>query len=173
MGSKENAYFVVEQASEQSVENDEEKDGHRQSEGKVIQSAGNEKITFSFLLEVGGVGVHVVLGCLLDGILNSLPLLFQPRHLPLLLLNVLDRFEDGQGCPIVVVLVVIIEPQVVKGEAEGFDASPLEVVENRFESGQHIEDLTFFHTLAILIHLVKLGTLHAVVFGLVAGFTLL
>ena len=105
----------------------------------------------------------------MDRVLYSLPFFFQPHHLPLLLFDVLDGLEDSQGRPVVVILVVVIEPQVIKGEAEGFDAPPLEVVEDGFEDDQHIEDLVLFLALAILIHLVKQRTLHTVVFGRVAG----
>ena len=67
------------------------------------------------------------------------------------------------------VLVVIIQPQVVKGEAEGFYTPSLEVVEDGFEDGQYIENLVLLLALAIFIHLVKQRALHTVVFGRVAG----
>ena len=67
------------------------------------------------------------------------------------------------------VLVVVIEPQVVESQGEGFDATPLEVVKDGFEDGQRIEDLVLLLALAILIHLVKQRTLHTVVFSCVAS----
>ena len=60
---------------------------------------------------------------------------FQPDQLPLLLFNIADGLEDGESRPVILVLVVVVEPQVVQGEAEGFHAPPLEIVEGCFENG--------------------------------------
>ena len=68
---------------------------------------------------------------------------------------------------------VVIQPQVIKGEAEGFDAPPLEVVENGLDDCQHVQSLIFFLALTILIPLVEVCTLNTVVLGLIARFALL
>ena len=67
---------------------------------------------------------------------------------------------------------VVVEPQVVEGKAEGFDAPPLEIVENGFEDGQGVENLILLAALPILIHLEKLGAFDAIVLSLIAGLAL-
>ena len=61
VGSEEDADLEVKLAAKESVEEDEEQDSHGQSKGEVVESTRNKKITLPFLVEVGRIGVNIVL----------------------------------------------------------------------------------------------------------------
>ena len=141
-------------------------------EGKVIHRAGDEQIALPLLVEVGRVRLQVVSVDLLHGRFNFFLSVVQPDHLVLLLLNKLYGFKHSQGSSVILVPVVVVEPQVVDGQQQGLYSSSLDEVQKGLCPSNDAEDLALDHTLPLAVLDVELGALDAISPGLIAALAL-
>ena len=169
VGAEEDAYFKVERAVEEPVEHKHHQQDQGDMEGKVIHRAGDEQVALPLLVEVRRVGLDVVEVNFLDGGFDFLLGFFQPDDHELLFLNKLDGLEHYQRSPVILISVVVVQPQIVDCQEQGLDSPPLDEVEHRPDLGEDVEGLILNHTLPILIFGIELGTLDAIGPSLIAS----
>ena len=83
-------------------------------ESKEVHGAGNKKVVLPFLLHVLFIRLWVVEANILNGCLHSLFRPIQSNNFPLFLLYELDGLEYYLGGPIIAVVMVVVQPQIVQ-----------------------------------------------------------
>ena len=168
VGPEEDAGLEVEEAAEQAVEEEDHHQGHRQVEGEEVHRAGDEQVALPLLVQVSGVGLQVVQVRLLH---RALQLFLDPVKLddfPLPLLYELDGFEHHQRSAVVLVAVVVVEPEVVHSQEQRLHSSPFYQVHDRPQVRQNLQSPAFLNALPTFVLGVELRTLDAIRPGLVA-----
>ena len=115
--------------------------------------------------------MRVVFGEVLHALLDLLGIGLETRYLPLLFLNTADGLKNYFDDPIILLFMILVEPQVVYHHEDPLAAPPSHHVE---EGPNGKEDAQGSHTLAlpIFVHLVEGSAFHAVVSSSVAGLAL-
>lgn len=111
----------------------------------------------------------IVLRDVLDLRLHLVQVLLQPDHFPLLFLNEGYGGEDALDDALILLLVVLIQPQIVHHHKHPSAAPFLQHVQERPHTDQDGQGLTLDHALPILVLDIELRAFHTVCPRLVAG----
>ena len=135
VGSQQTADFIAKEAAEEPIEEEDQQQHNRHMEGEEIHGASHEQVVFPFLLHVPSVRLRVVEADVLDARLHSLLGPIQPGDFPLLLLDKLDCLKNSQGRPIILLAVIVVQPQIVQCQEHRLKPSPLDEVQDGPEFG--------------------------------------
>ena len=103
--------------------------------------------------------------------LDLLGMGLETRNFPLLFLNQADGLKNYLDDPIVFLVMILVEPEVVYHHEYPFRPPPPDHVEEGSDGYENVEGSDGL-TLPILVHLVEIGTLHTIVFSLITGLAL-
>ena len=127
--------------------------------------------TLLFLASLLLIGVGVVLGEVPHAPLDLLSKGLETNDFPLLFLDIADGLKDYFDDPIILFLMILVEPEVVYHHEDPLGPPPPDHVEEGPDADEDVQGSNTF-TLPLLVHLVERSTLHAIVSGLIASFTL-
>ena len=163
------ADLVVEEAEEEPVEQEAREKSQGDGEEEEVQDVVEEEVVVPRLLHVPDVGVDIVLGDVLQLVLEFVQVRLQADDFPLLFLNEGNGLEDIMHNAPILLLMILVEPEIINHHEQELVSSHLQHIQQRPDVFDDREDLALHHAFPFFIFGVELGAFDAIVFRLIAG----